>query len=243
MKNKFVKTSNHKLFMAAVAKVQNGAAREAQIVLLAGDPGTGKSRCVDNYGAFSNALYIDGLPEMTLSYIKDLIAYELGVTGLRGFSLQKSINEAMANRRQAVILDEAQHGLDRRATVIEYLRRLCEQAGTMLVLVCHNSERHRFAEHKLAHIATRISALVEFQAASLEDTALYLAELCEVSVDAGVVKQSFAESRGRYRLLSSACRTLEVLAKQLKQDHLSAADVRGVCLCEDAMRSLSKRGR
>ncbi len=172
MKNKFVKTSNHKLFMAAVAKVQNGAAREARIVLLAGDPGTGKSRCVDNYGAFSNALYIDGLPEMTLSYVREYIAYELGVTGLRGFALQKSINEQMSARRQVIILDEAQHGLDRHAAVIEYLRRLCEQAGTMLVLVCHNSERHRFAEHKLAHIATRISALVEFQAASLEDTAL-----------------------------------------------------------------------
>lgn len=243
MKLHYVKTSNHKLFMAAVAKVQNGAAREAQIVLLAGDPGTGKSRCVDHYGALNNALYIEGLPEMTLSYIKDLIAYELGVTGLRGFALQKAINEAMANRRQAIILDEAQHGLDRKATVIEYLRRLCEQAGTMLILVCHNSERHRFAEHKLAHISTRISALVEFKKASLEDTALYLSQLCDVSIDETVTAQAYKESAGRYRLLSSACRTLEVMAKQLEKESLTASDTQSIRLCEDAMRSLSKKGR
>ncbi len=74
----------------------------------------------------------------------------------------------------------------------------------------------------------------------LNDTALYLAELCEVGVDNAVIAQAFNESRGRYRLLTSACRTLEVVAKQDQKTRLTAADIKGVVLCEDAMRSLRK---
>jgi len=240
MKYHYVKTGNHKTFMAAVAGVESGAAREARIILLAGEPGTGKSRCVDNFGAERKAIYIEGLPGMTMAYIRDLLAYELQVGDLKGFRLQKAINEAMDARRQPIILDEAQHGLNNKAVVIEYLRRVTEQVGSMLILVCHTSEKHRFSEHKLAHIATRISALVDFTPASLEDTALYLCELCEVSVDEAIVRQAFNESRGRYRLLSSACMSLEVLAKHLGKTVLSASDVKGLTLCEDAMRSLRK---
>ena len=161
MKLKYVKTSNHDRFIGAVMAVETGAAREAMGILVAGEPGAGKTRTVDNFGADRNAIYVEGLPGMTMSYVRDLLAYELGVSGLKGFALQKAINDAMAGRRQPIILDEAQHGLDNKANVIEYLRRIAEQVGVLLILVCHTSEKHRFAEHKLAHIATRISAVVD----------------------------------------------------------------------------------
>lgn len=240
MKQHYVKTSNHRTFMAAVAQVESGAAREARTILVAGEPGTGKSRCVDFFGADRNAIYVEGMPGMTLTYIRELLAYELGVQGLKNFHQQKAISDAMATRGQAIILDEAQHGLDKKAAVIEYLRRVTEQVGALLILVCHTSERHRFAEHKLAHIATRISAQVDFKPASLEDTALYLQELCDVPVDNAVIVQAFEESRGRYRLLSSACRTLEIIAQRSNKKSLVAADIKGITLCEDAMRSLRK---
>jgi type II secretory pathway predicted ATPase ExeA len=240
MKYQYVQTSNHALFIDMVYAVENRAASEARMLLLAGEPGTGKSRCVDHFGAERNAIYVEGLPGMTMSYVRDLLAHELGLTGLKGFALQKSINEVMAQRRQTIILDEAQHGLMEKAAVIEYLRRIAEQVGSTLILVCHNSEKHRFAEHRLAHISTRISALVEFKPASLADCALYLRELCEVSVDDAVAGLALSQSRGRYRLLANACRTLEDLAGAKGLKHLTADDVKGVMLCEDAMRSLRK---
>ena len=177
---------------------------------------------------------------MSVSYLRELLAYELGCAGGTKFQQQKAMNEAFALRRPTVILDEAQHGLERKAEAIDYLRRLCEQSGSVLVLVCHTSERHRFAEHKLAHIATRISALIEFKPATLADCGLYLQELCEVGVDSGVAEQALAQSRGRYRLLSNACRILEDLARAKGKTALTAQDIKGVMLCEDAMRSLRK---
>lgn len=240
MKLKYVKTSNHERFIGAIQAVETGAAREAMGVLVAGEPGAGKTRTVDNFGAERNAIYIEGLPGMTMSYTRDLLAYELGVSGLKGFALQKAINDAMAQRRQPIILDEAQHGLNDKANVIEYLRRIAEQVGVLLVLVCHTSEKHRFAEHKLAHIATRISAVVDFKPANLVDTQLYLQELCEVSVDDGIAKLVLEQSRGRYRLMASAVSTLEALAGKLGKPALVESDVKGYLLCEDAMRSLRK---
>lgn len=211
-------------------------------MLLAGDPGTGKTRCVDYFGAMKNAIYIDGMPQMGMTYIRDLIAYELGAAGLKGFYQQKAINSAMAERGQVIILDEAQHGLEKKAGVIEYLRRICEQSGFMLILVCHTSERHRFAEHKLAHIGTRISAQVTFQPANVEDVAIYLQELCEVGVDEGIIQKAADESRGKYRLLSSACRTLEEFARKLNKTSLTKDDIKGMYLCEDAMITFRKGG-
>lgn len=237
MKFQYVKTSNHEKFMMGINRV-SGAAKEARILLLAGDPGTGKSRCVDFYGSAVNAIHIEGMPSMTVSYIRDLLTYELGVQGGSKFAQQKAIQESFMQHRHAIILDEAQHGLDKKAEVVEYLRRIAEQAGSLMVLVCHSSERHRFGEHKLAHIATRISSVVEFKTASLEDCALYLSDLCEVEVDEGIVRQVHEQSKGRYRLMTSACHSLEVVAKSKGVAALTSPDVKTMRLCVDAMKSL-----
>lgn len=236
MKTHYVKTSNHKNFLSQVLKIESGAPREARMMLLAGEPGTGKSRCVDFFGAQRNAIYIEGMPGMSMTYVKDYVAHELGIVDLNGFKQQKAINDAMGRRGQVIILDEAQHGLEKKAAVIEYLRRIAEQSGSMLILVCHTAERHRFAEHKLAHIATRISAQATFEPATIEDTALYVRELCEVAVDDALIAQAHAESRGRYRLLSSACRSLEEFARRMEKTSLTANDIKGITLCEDVMR-------
>jgi type II secretory pathway predicted ATPase ExeA len=240
MRFKHVKTSNHELLIASITSMLGRAPKEARILLLAGEPGTGKSCSVDNIGAAQNALHIEGMPGMTVSYLRDLLAYELGCAGGTKFMQQKCINDTFAQRHPMVILDEAQHGLDKKADCIEYLRRICEQAGCVLILVCHTSEKHRFGEHKLAHIATRISTLVEFVPATLADTVLYLHDLCEVSVTEGVAAQALLQSRGRYRLLSNACRTLEDIGAALGKTQLTDADVKGMMLCEDAMKSLRK---
>lgn len=241
MEHKYVQTSNHHLFMATVGAVEAGSAKGAQIVVVAGEPGAGKTSTVDHFGAERQAIYIDGVPGMGVAFIRDLVAYELGVSSLKGFALQQAIVGALSARQVPLIFDEAQHGLEQKAAVIEYLRRIADKADVVLILVCHTSEKHRFAAHKMAHIATRISAVIDFKPANLDDTRLYLREVCAVPVDEGIAKMVLKQSRGRYRLMVSAVNSLETRAKALGKAALAVEDVKGYMLCEDAMLSLRDR--
>lgn len=240
MKRQYVKTTNHNRFIAGVAAVENRGSPEACILLLTGAPGTGKSTTVDNWGSERDAIYLEGMPGMSISFVRDYLSDQTGVPRGSQFAQYKATVEHFKRSTQPIILDEAQHGLPHKAECIEYLRRIAEQAGVILVLVCHTSERFRFAEERLAHIATRISDAPELRPASVADCEIYLADLCEVKVDEGVVKQVFDQSRGRYRLMANAGRTLEAIAGKLDKAALVAADIKGIALCEDAMKSLKK---
>ena len=240
MKQHYVKTSNHHLFMGALAAVENRGSPEACILRLTGHPGTGKTCTVDNWASAADAILIDGVPGMGITFIRDYLADQTGIKEPRRFAQDKAFVEYFRRSGNPIILDEAQHGLPNKAECIEYLRRIAERAKTILVLVCHTSEAHRFSEDRLAHIATRISAAPQLLPASVEDCVTYLAELCEVTVDAEIARQVHAQSRGRYRLMANAGRMLEAMAAKKGLKALTAADVNGTRLCEDV---LQKGGR
>lgn len=195
---------------------------------------------MDNWGSKRNAVYLEGMPGMSSAFVRDYLADQTGVVATSKFAQYKELVSHFQESRQPIILDEAHHGLPNKAECIEYLRRIAEQANVILVLVCHSSERHRFGKSHVAHIATRITAAPELKEASEADCGVYLNTLCEVAVDAGIVKAVHSQTGGRYRLISNACRTLEAIAQKKGATALAAADVKGVRLCEDAMAALRK---
>lgn len=241
MKQHFVKTSNHARFMDGIYAVQNRGSSEACIMLLTGNPGTGKTTTVDHWGATTYATLIDGIPGMSLSYLRDYLARETGTYAHKAFAQHEALVEFYTRSRYPIIFDEAQHGLHNHAECIEYLRRICERAEVPLVLVCHTSEKHRFGEDRLAHIATRVSAVVELRPADVRDTYEYLKSLCEVGIDDGIASLVHQQSGGRFRLMANAVKTLEAISAKAGKSGLTVADVKGFRLCEDAMKSL-KRG-
>lgn len=237
MKHRYVETSNHGRFMAGVDMVENRGSPEACILLLTGDPGTGKTAAVHRFGSDRMAVRLEGMPGMSLPYLRDYLADQTGVYGKSKYHQHMGFEAYLRETQAPIILDEAQHGLPNKGEVIEYLRRLAEKSGVILVLVCHTSERHRFGLDRLAHIATRISASPQLDVASIEDCAAYLAAICEVECDIGVAKEVKTQSRGRYRLLANACKSLEYLASTRKATRLTGEDVKGLQLCEDVMKS------
>ncbi len=241
MRQHYVKTSNHQRFMGALAALENRGSPEACILRLTGQPGTGKTCTVDNWASTADAILIDGVPGMGITFIRDYLADQTGIREPRRFAQDKAFVEFFRRSGNPIILDEAQHGLPNKAECIEYLRRIAERAKTILVLVCHTSEAHRFSEDRLAHIATRISAAPQLLPASVEDCATYLAELCEVTVDAEIARLVHEQSRGRYRLMANAGRTLEAVAAKKGQTTICAADVKGIRLCEDVLQKAVRK--
>lgn len=243
MKHQYVETSNHQRFMAGIQAVENRGSPEACILLLTGEPGTGKTAAVHRFGSDRMAVRLEGIPGMSLAYLRDYLADQTGVHGKSKYHQHAGFEDYLRDTRAPIILDEAQHGLPDKGQVIEYLRRLAEKAGVILVLVCHTSERHRFAEDRLAHIATRISDVTTLKTATVEDCALYLGAVCEVTVDTGIARAVHEQSRGRYRLLANAVKSLEGIAARKRADSLTEADIKGIRLCEDVMKSHGKGGK
>lgn len=236
MKKQYVKTSNWSLFTNAVRAIENTGSKEAQIMLLDGDPGCGKTAAVDRFGSEQNAIYLQGMPGMSVAFTTDYLADRLGVNEGRSYQKYAAILAKLADHKCPIILDEAQHAAEGKAKPLEYLRRVSEQAGVMLVLVCHTRERTKFTETKMAHINTRITANPTFKPATTDDCALYLKELCEVAVDDDIVKKVLAQSKGRYRLINNAIKTLEAFANVKQLQLITAADIKDMRLCEDVAR-------
>lgn len=238
MRKQFVRTSNWALFTNAVMALENRGSEEACVILLSGDPGSGKTRAVNRFGSDQNAVYLQGMPGMSVAFTTDYLADRLGVNEPRNFQKFTAILGKLREGKRPIILDEAQHAAEGKAKPLEYLRRIAEQAGVILILVCHTSEKNRFTEAKMAHINTRISAAPVFQAATDEDCALYLGELCEVGVDAEIAKIVQAQSKGKYRLINNAIKTLETLAQRMGKPALTESDVKKLKLCEDVAKGL-----
>lgn len=237
MKHHYVETSNHQRFMAGVRAVENRGSPEACILLLTGEPGTGKTAAIHRFGSDRMAVRLEGITGMSLAYLRDYLADQTGVHGKSKYHQHMGFEDYLRETGAPIILDEAQNGLPDKGAVIEYLRRLAEQAGVILVLVCHTSEKHRFSEDRLAHIATRVSDAPILKPATVEDCALYLSQLCEVGTDADVARAVHEQSRGRYRLLANATKNLEAIAAKRGLKALTAEAIRGVRLCEDVMKN------
>lgn len=239
MKHLFVKTENHRRFLASVSMLENRGAVERCLLPVKGKPGVGKTRVVDNWGSAVDAVFLEGIPGMSLRYLKDALKAETGVKERSGFAEFQALVEFFRNdggEPRPIILDECQHGFHQKAECIEYLRRMAEKAGTILVLVCHTSESYLL--DKYDHIKTRIGCVCELLPPSLDDATLYAREQCEVGLEAALIAEVHKQSGARYRLISDALANLERIAQKLGKAALALEDVHGLPLCQDWEKAL-----
>jgi hypothetical protein len=242
MKHQFVKTENHRRFLSHVAMLENRGATERCILAVIGEPGTGKTRTTDNWGSLNDAVFIEGVAGMNLPYITAALKAETGISEKNGFDLFRALTSFFTNdgKPRAIILDECQHGFTHKAEVIEYLRALAAKAKTILILVCHSSESSILQKHK--HIKDRIGGICQLETLSLEDTALYAGELCEVGLDDTLIAEVHQQGEARYRLITDALANLERIAGKLGKSSLTLTDVAGVSLCQDWEKVLKRKG-
>ena len=237
MKHHFITTENHQRLAAAVAYMNQRGSLSSPLCLVHGEPGVGKTRNISNYGAESKAVLINGHVGMSLDGLIWTISKQLGVRhrNNRTAEMEEQVF-ALRGTGSPLIFDEAQFGLLMRwkkieSAGIEYVRQLGESAGTIALLVCHNSEVARFSNS--AHIRTRIAHRVEMLGANEEDTVRFVEELAEVAIGKGVGELVYQQTGGKYRLVENAISTLERIAKLNKQKQIELANVSNMILVVD----------
>lgn len=239
MKKILVKTSSYERFRAAITAVEQRGAPEASLLLVVGDPGFSKSIVVHQWAADnkvpaeSRPVYLRAKVGWTPNRFLLELAEALGVdVGGRSKDIFQRITAVVGKRQMPIIIDEVQHTLANGARVLEAVRDISDLTETIIVLVA-GEEQVLPKIARYPQISSRISKVVEFTAATLDDVVMACDELAEIKIDRDLATEIHRQSNGRMRDVIGAIAIVERTAKRLGAKHVKAADFAGKALVHD----------
>jgi hypothetical protein len=217
MRTSMATTANTERFYEAIATCQFRGAREANLVVVTGEPGLGKSHCVDQWAIQTGGIYLRANANWTHHWFLTDLVKALGLAPQRtNEQLFLQALEAMLRRRRGdiggLIIDEAEHALHHRQ-VLEGIRDLSDRLDFPVVLVGMGPIKSDVARYP--QIASRVSAVVQFDPASLEDVKRILEAVCEVEVAPDLAEHLLVATAGRYRLILHNIPLIERVGKGL----------------------------
>lgn len=244
MKKGFVPTENYKRLREAERLVAHRGAREASLVLIRGVYGIGKSELTERWATDSGYIFVRAMETWSKRTVLDEIAERMGLaTDGRASEVQKRIISQLATSLTPIIVDEADHLVDRRsAAKLEVLRDITDVTGTMCFLV--GMEYFPAVVFRYGHIASRVARVVELDPLTLADVDAAVAAKSDVPIDPDVIPMIHQQARGRMRLVLGAIAQLEQWAATNGWTRVRAEDVKGKPLCvEFTSRQAVARGR
>lgn len=235
MRNTFVKTSNVQRFLTGMGQVEERGAPEACFLLCVGDAGHGKSRTGQWWGVQNGAVRVRLKAAATAHWFLTDLVRELGEvpthTCERLFA--QSI-ESLVRDPRPIVVDEIENGLARDLAVVETIRDVADLVEVPVVLIGRDYVRAKLKRQR--QIWTRISAVVEFTAATRADVALCCAELAEVKVSGDLVDEITKQSEGYIREVVKAIKNVERVGLRLKGEVVELDDMRGAPLTQEWQR-------
>ncbi len=232
MRYTFVRTSNVDRFLSSIGAVEDRGASEACFLLVGGQAGYGKSRTGAWWAIQNNAVLIRVKAAATPHWVMSDLVKELGeqapartVEDLFGQALG-----SLAKNRRPIVLDEVEHALhDLRA--FEIIRDISDLVEVPIVLIGREFVAGRLKRHR--QIWTRISAIADFQPATMDDVAKCCRELCEVPVADEVIALIHEQSEGHIREIIKAIKNVERIGRRASGKPVSREHVAGLTLTQD----------
>lgn len=243
MKKAFVETENVARFLDALSGLQKRGAAEANLMVVDGEPGLGKSTTMEWWATQHGLPFLRACKEWTPAwFLADLLS-ELGVAPQR--SVEKRYKQALSELVQrrghadlqkqvfAVVLDEADH-VSRSGAIMETIRDLSDNGDIPFVLVGMGRLRDNLT--RFPQIASRISRYARFEQATRTDVRRMLETLCDYPVDEPLAEFVHRVTLGRNREIKEAIRSIESFGKRNgagPQKPVRYADLRGQPLIND----------
>ena len=220
MRNKVVEIKNVLLFNGALTEVKDGPEALPKIVMVSGEPGTGKTTTLQSSACDHNAVYVRMVAVVTIASLLESLCFELGVDGGRRNSERlKWIVDTLKHDPRPIFIDEADF-LTRDSRMLETIRDIHDLAKVPVVLIGMDGMERKLAHHM--QFSGRISQRVDFKRCDLEDAGLLTRELCEVEVAPDLVKRMHSKTRGSIRGIIVALAQFERFARGHRWKTLNA---------------------
>ena len=157
----------------SIRKALSIAQDEADIAVIVGDAGTGKTTALRNYAAESHsALLIEVDSSFTKSVLVKTIAQSLGLDTKGGMSVIISrIVDALKGRDTVILIDEAEYLSD---GCLELIRRVINDKAQTGVVLCGLPDlRYKLENRRLDHhqLTSRVGVFLEVKKMSKADAA------------------------------------------------------------------------
>jgi DNA transposition AAA+ family ATPase len=214
----FAKTTNANNFLAGVTVVTNRGAKEACMLLVTGEPGLGKSRTVQWWAAQEGAILLRAQTSWTPHWmLAELVTLLKQVPKRLTEDLHRQVIDGFAERLAhghpygGIVIDEAEHVL-RNHRMVETVRDLSDHLKIPLILVGMGDIKRMVAAYP--QVSSRISRVVEFAPASLEDVRAYCDQLSEAPIADDLVAEIHRGSGGRGRLIMNAIAVAERIGRR-----------------------------
>ena len=233
MKNAFAITKNVQRLLAGVQTLNDRGAGEANILLVTGAPGYGKTESVQWWAARNGAIYLHADPSWAPRWVAGALIRELsGAVPHATEARVERAKELLTAHLCPIVIDEAHHCLRQHAQILDSLRTITEHLELPLILV---SMEQRIGPEikKYQHLADRVSEMVRFAAADLDDVELCCRELAEVTVTTDLAEEVRDLTKGRFRLIVNAIARIERFGQQNGLTTVGRADMVGEVIAHD----------
>lgn len=217
MKSTFVETSNYRLFLEALSRVDDRGAPEACLVVVDGKPGLGKTAVMNRWVSQTGSLYVRAQMGWDYNWFIRSVLHELGVQDPpRGrearFRLAITLMQARADAAAEVgkvwgfVVDECDL-VSRNPQIMEGIRMFSDLLEMPTVLVGMGKLRDNL--RRFAQIESRAPNKVEFKPAPLTDATALVRGLCEVPVADDLIGLIWKLSKGFSREMVDAIKAVE----------------------------------
>lgn len=187
------------------------------MMLVNGEPGTGKTYCVltDRAQSGEDDSYIPYIRANRLmtarTFLEQLVA-ELGeIPAWKSMELFNQAKRLLTERPRPFIVDELDYALRPGSAWVEVIRDVCDETNAPAILVGMASIDKKL--QRFPHFYDRILVRVEFQLFNREDIREMAEQICEVGVDDSALSLIQKRSCGKLRRILAEFYKAEVKAK------------------------------
>lgn len=237
MKTGFVQNSNYEALMDGIRFVERRGPLEAGMMLVTGENGLGKTKCIERYVVQSGALFVRAVSVHSKKSLLLSLASRDGSISTKGSAveIQDAIIKYIVKSadKPAIVIDECQHlARGSSAAMLETVRDISDKAECMVIFVAGEvGFQHQLAKFK--QISSRIAKHVQFKPMTQADTSNAVRQLSDITLDDALLEEIHRQSGGMMRQVKGAITNLEGFATLNKRSSVNLAEVAGKILCEE----------